>query len=142
MQRVHTRQRPPGPDSHIGGSRYFITFIDDFSKWTVADTMHRKSDSLSCFKKYHKYAEAHTGAKVKKINVPARSRNWGSRLKALRTDNGGEYLSTELKKISLRERNRAPTDRCVHASAERSRRTDVPHSRRPCQVNTSQQSTC
>ncbi len=64
--------------------------------------MHRKSDSLSCFKMYHKYAEAHTGAKVRKINVLARSSNSGSRLKALRTDNGGEYLSTEFKTISRR----------------------------------------
>ncbi len=59
--------------------------------------MHRKSDSLPCFKNYHKYAEAHAGSKVKKINVLARSSDSGSRVKTLRTDNVGKYLSTELK---------------------------------------------
>ncbi len=38
------------------------------------------------------------GRKVKKIDVLARSSIFGSILKALRTDNGGEYLSTEFKK--------------------------------------------
>ncbi len=92
---VHSDFNGPLEVQSVRGSRNFITFIDEFSKWTVAYTVHRNSDSLSCFTKYHKYAEAHTGAKVKKIYVLARLSNSCSRLKALRTDNGAEYLSTE-----------------------------------------------
>jgi hypothetical protein len=49
----------------IGGSRYFITFIDDHSKWTIEYAMRTKSETVECFKKFHKHAEAHTGRKLK-----------------------------------------------------------------------------
>lgn len=41
--------------------------------------MRTKSETFEYFNKFHKYAEAHTGRK----------------LKVLRTDNGGEYLSND-----------------------------------------------
>ncbi len=43
---VHSDVNGPLKIQSVGGSRYFIIFIDDFYKWTVAYTMHRKSDSL------------------------------------------------------------------------------------------------
>eukprot|EP00171_Calliarthron_tuberculosum_P000045 IDg45t1 len=65
----------------IGGSHYFITFIDDNSKWTVEYAMRNKSETIEYFKKFPKQAEAHTGR----------------RLKVLRTDNSGEYLSNDFR---------------------------------------------
>ncbi len=59
--------------------------------------MHRKLNSLSCFKKNLKNAEARTRATVRKINVLARSSYSGSRLKALRTKYDGAYISTDFK---------------------------------------------
>ncbi len=38
----------------LAGSRYFITFIDDFSKRTTTSTMLNMSDSFECFKMFHK----------------------------------------------------------------------------------------
>eukprot|EP00171_Calliarthron_tuberculosum_P022155 IDg22155t1 len=78
---VHSDVVGPIEVQSIGGSHYFITFIDDYSNWTVEYAMRNKSETFEYFKKFHKQAEAHTGRK----------------LKVLRTDNGGEYLSNEFR---------------------------------------------
>lgn len=78
---VHSDVVGPLEVPSIGGFRYFVTFIDDHSNWTVEYAMRTKSETFEYFKKFHKIAEAHTGRK----------------LKVLRTDNGGEYLSNDFR---------------------------------------------
>ncbi len=56
--------------------------------------MRNKSDSFEYLKRFHKYAENHTGNKVKRLQVHKYTNN-PNRLKILRTDNGGEYISNE-----------------------------------------------
>ncbi len=51
----------------VGGSNYFITSIDDYSKWATVYSMRNKSESLECFKKFHMYAETHTGNKLQRL---------------------------------------------------------------------------
>ena len=98
LELIHSDVCGPLEVQSLGGSRYFVTFIDDYSKWTVVYTMRHKSDTFSCFKKFHTYAETHTGRKVEKLNVIQRSKKNAEQIKALRTDNGGEYISSEFKK--------------------------------------------
>ena len=81
LELVHSDVVGPLETPSHGGSRYFVTFIDDYSKWTTVYMMKKKSETFNCFIKYHKMAETHTGTK----------------LKVLRTDNGGEYLSNAFK---------------------------------------------
>lgn len=81
----------------LRGSKYFVTFIDDFAKWTVMYTMKRKSDTFSCFKKYHSYAERNKGVKIFSFNVIKQVDNTKEQIKTLRTDNGGEYISLQFK---------------------------------------------
>jgi len=87
----------------MGGSKYVITFIDDYSNWTVEYTMKKKSEALRCFKKYKSYAETHTTKKLQKLKVfesmskEDHSKSFEAKLKVLRSDNGGEYLSNEFK---------------------------------------------
>ena len=102
LELVHTDVLGPVEVPSIGGSRYVITFIDDYSNWTVQYTMKTKSEALCCFKKYKAMAEKHTSNKVKMIHVfesisctPHTSKQL--QIKALRSDNGGEYLSNEFK---------------------------------------------
>lgn len=59
--------------------------------------MKKKSDTLACFKKYHALAEKHTGSKLKSLNVIQRRNVPEDKIKAIRTDNGGEYLSNDFK---------------------------------------------
>src|SRR5262249_40428711 len=58
---------------------YFITFIDDFSRFAYVYLISMKSEALSCFKKYRMEVEKQLGRNIK----------------VLRTDRGGEYNSKE-----------------------------------------------
>lgn len=64
------------------GYRYFITFVDDFSKSVVVYPMKCKSDSFQCFKLFRASFEK-TGSHT---------------ILSLTTDNGGEYISTAFEK--------------------------------------------
>eukprot|EP00171_Calliarthron_tuberculosum_P004153 IDg4153t1 len=101
LELVHSDVIGPIETESIGGARYVITFIDDKSKWTVEYTMHRKSESLDCFKKYKAYAERHTNQVLRSISFNEFEGSFNGsgviKLKRLRSDNGGEYLSNEFK---------------------------------------------
>ena len=64
-----------------GGFEYFITFIDDYSRYGYIYLMCRKSECFEKFKEYRTEIEKHLG---KYFNT-------------LRSDRGGEYLSGEFK---------------------------------------------
>jgi len=101
LQLVHSDLNGPLEVPSLGGSKYFVTFIDDFSKWTVVYMMRNKSETFERFKQYHAYSQLHTGHTVSHLNVIHRSSKTKDQLKALRTDNGGEYLSNEFKDYLL-----------------------------------------
>ncbi|KAL4388518.1 hypothetical protein GQ457_09G024580 [Hibiscus cannabinus] len=60
-----------------GGSRYFITFIDDFSRKAWVYFLKHKSEACDSFKLFKSFVEKQSGCKIK----------------ALRTDRGQEYLT-------------------------------------------------
>lgn len=70
----------PMDEFSIGGSHYFITFIDDFSQKSQFCFMRKKTDALEIFRTFISFVERKIGKKVK----------------ALRSNNGGEYCSNEL----------------------------------------------
>jgi len=61
------------------GFKYWITFIDDFSRFRIVIPLQAKSDTFEAFKHYKAYAENCLDQKIK----------------ALRDDKGGEYMSSE-----------------------------------------------
>ncbi|CAA0826210.1 Unknown protein [Striga hermonthica] len=63
----------------LGGSRYFLTFIDDASRKVWVYILNTKDQVFEYFKSFHVMVERETGKK----------------LKCLRSDNGGEYTSKE-----------------------------------------------
>ena len=63
--------------SSNGGSRYFITFIDDFSRYTWVYFLKQKSEACDVFKTFKAFVEKQSGYKIK----------------ILRTDRGTEYLT-------------------------------------------------
>lgn len=70
----------------LGGSKYFVTFIDDFSRYTEVIMLRKRFDVLEAFKNY-------------KRRVENQFQITGRQIKKLRTDNGKEYLSNEFKKF-------------------------------------------
>ena len=65
----------------LGGSKYFITFIDEFTRMIWSYTIKLKSEALEIFKRF-------------KISVEKES---DKSIKILRTYGGGEYTSKEFK---------------------------------------------
>jgi transposase InsO family protein len=96
-----------------GGRRYFITFIDDFSRYTYVYLMKNKDEAFSMFKRYKYEVE---NKKEKKIKI-------------LRTDRGGEYFphefSTFSKEHGIMHQKSAPYTPQQNGLAERKNRTLV-----------------
>ncbi|KAG9451218.1 hypothetical protein H6P81_011183 [Aristolochia fimbriata] len=63
------------PDMDTQGQKYFITFIDDYSRYMYLYMLHTKNEALDAFKVFK--------AKVEK--------QCGKQMKIVRTDRGGEY---------------------------------------------------
>ena len=77
MELVHTDLWGPSPVASLGGSRYYITLIDDSSRKAWVYFLKNKSNVFETFKKWKAMVETKTGLKVK----------------CLRSDNGGKYIN-------------------------------------------------
>ena len=71
----------------ISGSEYFLSFVDDKSRYTWAYILKHKSDVFQRFIEWKAMVEKQTG----------------KRLKKLRSDNGGEYLSEQFSNYFKKE---------------------------------------
>ena len=76
---IHIDVMGPMDIDSIGKSRYYVTFIDDVSRYTWIYFMHNKSDVFNKFKEFKALVEKQSDHKIK----------------VLRSDNGGEYCSKE-----------------------------------------------
>ena len=79
LELVHSYLCGPMNIQARGGFEYFITFIDDYSRYGYIYLMCRKSEAFEKFKEYRAETE-------KRLN---------NCLKTLRSDRGGEYLLGE-----------------------------------------------
>ena len=76
LELVHTNLWGPSPVASLGGSRYYITFIDDSSRNVWVYFLKNKSNVFETFKKWKAMVETETSLKVK----------------CLISNNGGEYI--------------------------------------------------
>ena len=76
---IHTDVYGPFSTSARGGYLYFITFIDDFSRYRFVYLMRHKSESFEKFKEFKNELQNQLGKNIK----------------ILRSDHGGEYLTKE-----------------------------------------------
>lgn len=79
LELIHMDLCGPLPDVAIGGFRYFLTIIDDFSRKVTTYPLKEKRGVFSCFTSYQKRVERFLNRKI--LNV--------------RTDNGLEFCSNE-----------------------------------------------
>ena len=97
----------------LGGAEYFLTFIDDRTHYTWVYVLKRKDEVFGCFLRWKALVEKSSGRK----------------LKAIRTDNGGEYTSTMfedyLKSEGIRHECTIPKTPEQNGVAERMNRTLV-----------------
>ena len=75
LEVIHTNIYGPFTPPAIGGYKYFITFIDDYSRYGFVELIREKSNSLEALKAFK--------AKVKLQQ--------GKKIKVVHSDRGGEY---------------------------------------------------
>ena len=75
LEIIHTDICGPFTPSTLGGYKYFITFIDDFSRYGYIFLIHEKSEALDMFKIYKAEIELKQEKKIKIV----------------RSDRGGEF---------------------------------------------------
>ena len=77
---IHSDINGPMHTTSMNGSRYVLTFIDDFSRYTWVFFIKKKLDVLEKFTEFKALIE----------------NSYGQNIKILRSDNGREYVSNEL----------------------------------------------
>ena len=77
LELVHSDVAGPMKTESFGGAKYFVTFIDDYSRCITVYPMKHKSEVLEKFKELETAVTNQADCKIK----------------TLRTDNGGEYTS-------------------------------------------------
>ena len=81
LELVHSDLCGPMTTRARGGFEYFMTFIDDYSRYVYIYLMHHESEAFEKFKVYRAEVEKHQGKSIK----------------TLRSDRGGEYLLGEFR---------------------------------------------
>ena len=120
LELVHSDICGPFRIPSLGGARYFILFIDDFSRYVWFRPMQYKSEATAAFKAYQAQAERqHSSA--------------GHRIKELRFDGGGEFRSSNfrayLESIGIRVQQTSADTSEQNGVAERMNRTVVESAR-------------
>jgi hypothetical protein len=88
LEIIHSDICGPMQVSSRSGKRYFITFIDDHTNFTMAFLLRSKAEALEYFKYYVQTSAKRFAYSPTTINFDYSS------IKILRSDNGGEYTST------------------------------------------------
>ena len=111
LQLVHSDVCGPLNVQARGGYEYFVSFIDDYSRYGYIYLMQRKSETFEKFKEFRAEAE----------------KQLGRSLKTFRSDRGGEYLDTEftdhLIENGIVSQLSTPGDPQLNGVAERRNRT-------------------
>ena len=110
---VHTDVCGPFRSATKDGKCYYVTFTDDFSRYGYVYLIKHKSDTFEIFKRYQNEVENQLGRKIKVI----------------RSDRGGEYLSIKffdhLKSCGIVSQLTPPRTPQLNGVAERRNRTLV-----------------
>ena len=98
------------PERSLGGSRYFTTFVDDFTRKVWTYSLRSKDNALTVFSQWLAEVENRTRQTVK----------------TLMSDNEGEYPTRAFKQY-LSEKGIWPKDHPIHTHTEWSSGTDQPN---------------
>lgn len=108
---VHSDLCGPMEKPSIGGSKYFVTFIDDASRMTHVYFLKSKGEAFDAFVEFKAYVEKQTGRSIKRF----------------RTDNGTEYVGNKfqqfLKASGIRHETSVAYNPQQNGLAERMNRT-------------------
>ncbi|UYV68970.1 hypothetical protein LAZ67_6001864 [Cordylochernes scorpioides] len=111
LELIHTDICGPMPVKSTGGNRYFLSFVDDFSRRITVYLLKNKDEVLKHFDIYRATVERQTGNKIK----------------VLRSDNGLEFCNREfqdkLQKLGIKHERTNVYSPQMNGVAERVNRT-------------------
>lgn len=111
LELVHTDVCGPITPMSTGQNRYFLTFIDDFSRKTWIYFLKRKSEVFNCFKDFKAIVEKQSGYMIRTV----------------RSDQGGEYTANDFEAYCTQQGIRHQTTPAytpqLNGVAERKNRT-------------------
>ena len=87
LKRVHLDACGPFSTASKTKHRYYVIFVDDFSRKCWIYFMQKKGQMFSKFGEFKAFVE----------------KDMGKHMKALRSENGGEYISNEFKNLCSKE---------------------------------------
>lgn len=85
FEKIHSNVWGRSPVKTIEGQRYYVTFVDDCTKFVWIFPLYNKSDVFSIFVKFHAYVTV----------------QFGSSIKIIISNEGGEFMTIHLNKIDL-----------------------------------------
>jgi transposase InsO family protein len=112
LEIVHSDVCDPMRTTSLGGARYFVTYIDDFSRKMWVYLLKSKGECLEKFKEFKALVEKQSEYKIK----------------VFRSDNGGEYISKGFQgfvKAHIEKQTSTPYRPQQNGVAERANRTLV-----------------
>ena len=83
LELIHSDVCGPLHVPSLGGSRYFVSFTDDYSRYVTVYILKTKDEVIEKFKEYLDHAENQHNSRVEKF----------------RSDGGGEYISSRFQEI-------------------------------------------
>ena len=86
-EEIHTDVWGPSPNESLGKRKYYVTFTDDYTRYTKVDILHSKDETFVAYKNYAAWAQTQHDSHIKK----------------LRSDRGGEFTSNEFTKFLKNE---------------------------------------
>lgn len=114
---IHSDLCGPMSVNSIDGAQYFLTFIDDYSRKMEVYFLKNKNKVLNYFKIFKAFVEKQSGYKIK----------------AIRTDNGKEYVNSNFKELlrseGIRHQITVPYNPQQNGLGERANRTIVERAR-------------
>ena len=82
-EEIHSDLWGPSPIMTIGGRKYYVSFTDDYTRYTSLDLLKYKDETLAAYKAFAAWVKNQHGADIKR----------------LRSDRGGEYTSKDFTKF-------------------------------------------
>ena len=113
LEIIHSDACGPMSTTSLGGARYFLTYIDDYSRKVWVYMLKAKGECLEKFKEFKALVETQSDHKIK----------------VFRSDNGGDYISKGfrrfLKEHGIKKQTSTPYRPQQNGVAERANRTIV-----------------
>jgi len=117
LELLHSDLCGPFQAESLGGSKYFVTLLDDYTKFSIVRPIKRKSDAANIIIESIRLLETQTGRKTR----------------AIRSDNGGEYVNTTLTEFfndkGILHQTTVPYHPEMNGAAERLNRTILDRAR-------------